>query len=239
MDLTLFTFSSAGWAQAILLGGWFGLLHAFDADHIATLGGLVVGNRSLTPGGYALRWALGHAASLGVIALAVLGLGATRLVEWTSYAEYLVCAALLLIGGNALRAVRWRHAAPRSEPVAVHSGNGAQPHVHFLAPFHSHAHSGRTGVLLGVLHGGAGSAAVLALLPLAHFRGGIDSALYLACFSVGVAVGALAFVKVFALFSTRTAAAGTRLNTAFQVTIGLLAIASGVWLFIEIIHGGS
>ena len=28
------------WSQAVLLGAWFGLLHAFDADHLATIGGL-------------------------------------------------------------------------------------------------------------------------------------------------------------------------------------------------------
>ena len=63
--------------------------------------------------GYALRWALGHAAALGVIAAAVLGLGATGLVEWTSYAELLVCLALLLIGGNALRTLVTASRAPR------------------------------------------------------------------------------------------------------------------------------
>jgi hypothetical protein len=230
---------SSGVAQAVLLGGGFGLLHAFDADHIATLGGLAVGNRSMTPSGYALRWAFGHAAALGVVSLAVLGLGVTGLIEWTSYAEFLVCLALLLIGGNALRAA-WRpHVATAASPFAlVHSRSDAHPHVHFLAPFHAHARSGRTGVLLGVLHGGAGSAAVLALLPLAHFRSGVESALYLACFSLGVAAGALAFAKVFGAFAQRAGSAGERLSAAFQTTIGVLAIGSSAWLFLEIAHGG-
>ena len=55
------------WSQAVLLGGWFGLLHAFDADHLATIGGLALRDRSLPATGYALRWALGHAVALGIV----------------------------------------------------------------------------------------------------------------------------------------------------------------------------
>lgn len=242
MDLTLpfhSLFASPGWPQAILLGSWFGLLHAFDADHVATLGGLAVGNRSLTPIGYALRWALGHAAALGLIALAVLGLGATGIVEWSSYAELCVCLALFLIGANALRTLRQRaRAASAAMSTVTHARDSARPHLHFLAPFHAHARAGRAGVLLGVLHGGAGSAAVLALLPLAHFKTGLESFVYLAFFSVGVAVGAVAFARVFALLAVRTAASGERIAAAFQATIGVLAIATGTWLFFEITHGG-
>lgn len=240
MEFTLSTLLSSGWTQAVLLGGWFGLLHAFDADHIATIGGLAVANRSLTPVGYALRWAFGHAVALGSVALAVLGLGAAGLVEWTSYAELLVCVALLLIGGNALRAV-WQRRGTTGSSIslsAAHSRDRARPHVHFLAPFHAHTRSGRTGVFLGVLHGGAGSAAVLALLPLAHFRNGMEIAIYLVFFSLGVAAGALAFAKLFAAFSKRTAAAGERFSAAFQAAIGVLAMTSGAWLFFEITHGG-
>jgi cytochrome c biogenesis protein CcdA len=237
MELTLSTVLPSGVAQAVLLGGGFGLLHAFDADHMATLGGLAVGNRSLTPRGYALRWALGHAAALGAIALAVLGLGATGLVEWTSYAEFLVCLALLLIGGNALRAVWQRRTTTAPSFPSAHSHGDGGLHVHFSAPFHAHARSGRTGLFLGVLHGGAGSAAVLALLPLAHFQNGIESAIYLVFFSLGVAAGALAFATAFAAFSRRALAAGERLSSAFQAAIGVLAIASGTWLFVEIMHG--
>jgi hypothetical protein len=232
MEFTLSALPSSAFVQAVMLGGGFGLLHAFDADHVATLGGLAAGNGSLTPRGYALRWSLGHTAALGLVAAAALGLGATEILGWTAYAEPLVCVALLLIGGKALRAV-WR----RRDGTALHARGTAHPHVHFLAPFHAHARSGRSGVLLGVLHGGAGSAAVLALLPLAHF-GGVDSAVYLLFFSLGVAAGALAFATAFGAISTRAAAAGERFSATFQMTVGVLAIASGAWLLFEITYGG-
>ena len=223
--------------QAVLLGAWFGLLHAFDADHLATLGGLAVRDRSLSPASYALRWAFGHAAAVAAIAAAVLGAGLTRVLDFSAYAELLVCAALLTLGVQALLVARRSLAAPAA--VRAHAATAAtRDHVHFLAPWHSHDVRGRTGVLMGLLHGGAGSAAVLALLPLARFDGAVATALYLGCFCLGVAAGALVFARLFALLAARSATAGARLGAAFQAAVGIVAIASGSLLLFEVLHGG-
>jgi nickel/cobalt exporter len=221
--------------QAILIGTWFGLLHAFDADHLATIGGLAARDRSLSPSGYALRWACGHAVAIVVVAAAVLGAGLTRVLDFSSYAELLVCAALFAIGLQALAAARRSLSAP---PTPAHAAAAANDHVHFLAPWHSHAARGRTSVAMGLLHGGAGSAAVLALLPLARFETGLASALYLACFSLGVALGALAFARLFAALANRSATASARSAAAFQAAVGVIAIASGALLLYELAHGG-
>jgi nickel/cobalt exporter len=221
--------------QAMLLGAGFGLLHAFDADHLATIGGLAVRDRSLSPSSYALRWACGHAAAIVAVAAMVLGAGLTRVLDLSRYAELLVCAALLAIGVQALAAAR-RSLEGRQDAPA-HATNVSE-HVHFLAPWHSHSSRGRTSVLMGLLHGGAGSAAVLALLPLARFDTVIASVLYLACFSLGVALGALAFARVFAALADRTATASARLGAAFQAAVGVVALASGGLLLYELTYGG-
>jgi hypothetical protein len=227
-------------SQAVLLGAWFGLLHAFDADHLATIGGLALRDRTLPAAGYALRWALGHAVALGVIATLVLGLDFAGVIDWTTYAEFLVCFALLVIGVQALRAVWHSLRVPhrRSSTTHDHVFEAAHTHVHFLAPWHSHGRPGRTSIAMGLIHGGAGSAAVLALLPLAYFKTGYASAVYLACFSLGVALGALAFAKLFTLVARRSTAGGTRLAAAFQAAVGAFALISGALLFLEIAHGG-
>lgn len=234
----------AGWPQPIVLGAWFGLMHAFDADHLATIGGLAANNRSLSATGYAARWAAGHAAALGLIALLALGLGLSNVTVWSGYAEILVAVALLAIGYHALLGVwRRRFGSDHSNVAFAHLHPPSAPHLHFFAHFHSHSRSGRTGLLMGLLHGGAGSAAVLALLPLAHFRSGLESALYLVCFSLGVAAGALAFSRIFTQLSARTVAAGERIGAAFQTLVGVLAIMTGGWLLFETFgarfaHGG-
>ena len=130
------------WSQAVLLGAWFGLLHAFDADHLATIGGLAVRDRSLPPSGYALRWAFGHAAAIGLVATAVLGFGLTRALDLSRYAELLVCAALFAIGIQALAAAR--RSASRPNSVREHAAAPRDAHLHFLHPGTSiHAAAGR------------------------------------------------------------------------------------------------
>ena len=227
------------WSQAVLLGGWFGLLHAFDADHLATIGGLALRDRSLPATGYALRWALGHAVALGIVAAVVLGVGVATAADWTAHGDVLVALALVAIGLQALRiAWQWLRASRRGfvlpRAAVAHADYDAHAHVHFLAPWHSHA-PGRTSVLMGLLHGGAGSAAVLALLPLAHFHSGLAAAVYLACFLLGVTVGALAFARVFALLARRSAEVGERQAASFQTAVGLFALVSGAFLLYEML----
>jgi hypothetical protein len=225
----------AGGQHALILGASFGLLHAFDADHLATIGGLAINDRRLSPAGYALRWALGHGLSLALIATAVLGLGLVWMVDWTGYGELIVCAALVVIGTQALLGTR--RSAQTSAAVTAHASAVQPPHVHFQAPFHTHGRSGRAGLGLGMIHGGAGSAAVLAVLPLSQLHG-VANAVYLASFSAGVAVGALAFALVFAAFARRSLAASEKTARAFQAVVGSVAIASGAWLLFEIVRGG-
>jgi hypothetical protein len=172
------------------------------------------------------------------VATVALGFGLATAADWTARSDVLVALALLAIGLQALRvAWQWLHAARRGfalpTTAAARADHDTRAHVHFLAPWHSHA-PGRTSVLMGLLHGGAGSAAVLALLPLARFHSGVAAAVYLVCFSLGVTVGALAFARVFALLARRSAAAGERLAAAFQTAVGLFALVSGALLLYEI-----
>lgn len=224
------------WAQAVMFGAWFGLLHAFDPDHLATIGGLAARDRSRASTAHALRWALGHGAAISAIALLVLGLGLTRALDLSHYFELLVCCALFAIGAQALLAAARTVRSPR--PLREHAALEPDDHVHFLAPWHVHARGGRASLAMGLLHGGAGSAAVLALLPLTRFDSGVASALYLLCFCLGVTAGALMFARLFALLARRSAASGERFAAAFQAGVGIVALLSGALLLLEVTHGG-
>lgn len=221
MDLAAFTDGVVGFwlREPMLVGLAFGLVHALDADHVAAIGGLAVSDRSMSPTAYALRWALGHAAALGLIAAFVLGLGVVGLMTVSGYAEIVVAATLIAVGLHALRGVAGRGAA-------------AETHVGTLRL------GGRAGVLMGMLHGGAGSAAVIALLPIATFDTGLDSGLYLACFSLGVAAGACAFARMLAGAIACTERASAKLHTALHALVGIVAVVTGVLLFTEIVGGG-
>jgi hypothetical protein len=55
---------------------------------------------------------------------------------------------------------------------------------------------------------------------------------------MGVAVGALAFARVFAMLARRSVASGERLGAAFQTAVGLFALASGAFLLHEMLARG-
>jgi len=219
--MEIFAFADIGpwFREPMLIGLLFGLLHALDADHVAAISGLAVSDRSMSPTAYAIRWALGHAAALGLIAVFVLGLGLAGLLAVSGYAEIVVAATLVAVGLHALRRTP-RHSA------SLDTGGGT---IRL---------GGRAGVLMGMLHGGAGSAAVIALLPIASFDTGLDGGLYLAFFSLGVAAGACAFAHLLAGAFACTERAGTRLRAALQALVGIAAIATGVLLFTEVVSGG-
>lgn len=210
------------WAQQpVLLGAWFGLLHALDADHVTTIGGLAINDRSTSATGYAVRWALGHAVSLGLIAVLVLGLGLWGVTALASYAEAIVAVSLVVIGYHTLRTAV-RHDVAAAGATAPRPG----------------ASRARTGVLMGLLHGGAGSAAVIALIPLASFESSVNSGLYLAAFSVGVGIGACGFSGLLVRCFAITDGSSRKVRVALRCIVGVLAIATGALLFIETSHGG-
>lgn len=214
------------WAhQPVLLGLAFGLLHAFDADHVTAIGGLAVGDDSTSPTAYAIRWALGHAAALALIAAVVLGLGVAGLLAVSGYAEVLVAATLVAVGVHAIRDARRRLA--RHGAVGEAEAEAASIRL-----------GARAGVVMGMLHGGAGSAAVIALLPIASFGTGLGSGIYLAFFSVGVAAGACGFARVLAGAFARTERAGARLRAALHAAVGVAAVCTGALLLVEVTSGG-
>lgn len=204
--------------QPVLLGAWFGLVHALDADHLSTIGGLAVNGRAGSVRAYAIRWASGHALALSLIGGLVLGLGLWGLTAVSRYAELAVAATLVAIGAHALRrAVAERRAGGRARDETQ-------------APRHTH----RASWFMGVLHGGAGSASVLALVPLAAYGSLASSAAYLGAFSLGVGAGAVVFAFVF----SRCVAHTRRAAAAFKGLVGLAAVAAGIALLFEQLHGG-
>lgn len=238
MDFLLDHALSSGWLEAVVLGLWFGTLHAFDADHLATVGGIAIGNRASSPIEYALRWAAGHATALGAIAIAAVALGVSTATALAVPAEALVAVALVAIGVQVVRAVPQRRAAVAIPAVHGHAAPGApRPSQPW---FSVRSRARRAGVVLGLVHGTAGSAVVLALLPIAQLGAGLPSVLYLACFSLGVAAGAVAFAALFARFSERAAAAGAAIGTCLQVLVGTFALASGALILFGLSagHGG-
>ena len=215
--------------QPLLIGLGIGLIHAFDADHLTTLGSLAVRDRPRSALGYAARWACGHAVAIGTLGALALGVGMLWIASVSQVAEVGVALLLMTLGANTLNAVR------RGESALV-AGT-----THASAAAHGNPARSRrqvTGLLMGLLHGGAGSAAVLALLPLADFESGIAAAGFLLAFSAGVAAGALLFAALFSGLLAGGLRAGKAIATSITVVVGLLALVVGAAMLTGTLNGG-
>jgi hypothetical protein len=206
------------------LGLLFGVRHALEPDHLAAVSTLASEQRTWRSSlGVGLSWGLGHAFTVLVFggALALLEVrvdpGVTRALE------LLVAAVIFGLGVRAVRqALREAHAGA----IAVHL-HGAHEHAHAAGGDHLHAFGltlATRPLLIGALHGLAGSGALVALVLL-ELDGFLSRLLYLTLFGAGAAVSmglltALAGVPLSRLQRLRTRVLGTA--GAMSIAVGLV-----------------
>lgn len=168
------------------LGISLGVLHAFDADHILAVSTLAHRRCKASDGiVYALKWSLGHGGVLVLIA------GALVLSNWqiplfiAHSAEKLVGVILIFAGISLL----WSFRQSKLRLQAHRHGN--QLHVHLIkeGDLSHHDHSP---TLVGIVHGVAGSAPALALIPASQSNEPLAIA-YILVFSLGMLAGMASF----------------------------------------------
>lgn len=208
-----------------------GLMHALDADHIMAVSGL-----SSLRGGYrdtlrfCLRWALGHGLVLMLVGAAVMGLGMAIPADVSHYAEQLVGLVLILIGLYVLWDLLRRRAHFHFH---AHEDLPAHAHWHRHAPHqdsqpHRHQHGA---VMVGMLHGTAGSAPLLALLPLSVQSSPLVGLSYLLVFGAGVLAAMLVFGGALSGLFRYVTSWGTRAMRLLRATVALGSIGFGAHLF--------
>jgi sulfite exporter TauE/SafE len=162
-----------------------GLVHALDADHVIAVSTLSSQPRTsgLRPWWYGLRWSLGHGAALLLFGILVLGAGVAIPQQLARLAEFLVGAVLIVMG----LVVFFRLRAQRLS-FGFHSHADSLYHAHWhRRPEHQLASGYHHGaVLVGALHGVAGSAPLLALIPVVATGSIWLGMCYLLLFNVGV-----------------------------------------------------
>jgi hypothetical protein len=205
--------------SAALLGFLLGLRHATDADHVIAVTTIVTREGSFTRaariGGL---WGIGHSLTVFVVGgvLVVfrlvipprLGLGL----------EFGVALMLILLGFSNLR------------PAPAGAG-AAHPHEHSLR------FSGWRPLLVGVVHGLAGSAAV-AILVLAAIPETAWALAYLAVFGVGTVAGMMLVTWLVAAPSIYAARRVARFQRGIRFAAGALSLGFGLLLARSIIVQG-
>lgn len=220
------------------LGLVFGLKHATEVDHVVAVTTIVSRHknvfRSAVVGGL---WGMGHTASLLVVAAIVLSLRIAVPEVVSAWLEFGVALMIIGLGLSAL----WR-ALRKSGHVHVHKHDHdglSHTHVHFhehetrhepAARSHSHNVSrvGWKPVLVGMVHGLAGSGA-LTLLVLTQIASPWLGLLYVLTFGLGSIVGMLLMSALIGLPFAIASAKLTHIHHGLQTAAAVLSICFGVW----------
>src|SRR5256886_17714369 len=211
------------------LGLLLGFRHAFEPDHLAAVSTLATRQgRLLDACRLGLAWALGHSASVGVVVGAIILFG-LRLPDrlWPA-ADLLVALLLIGLGGTVIV----RYARGRWHLHAHAHAGGSHLHLHSPAQGTAHEHThpqgdARRSLGFGLLHGLAGSGAILVLLVAAAPTRAAQLA-YFVAFASGTVLGMLAvslsLVAIVRLASRRGARWATLLHLGSAVTSGVVGL---------------
>ncbi|MDH3473492.1 MAG: hypothetical protein OEM59_07355 [Rhodospirillales bacterium] len=221
----------------LALGFLIGMQHALEADHIAAVSSIVA--RQTSPGGvlrHGLAWGLGHSATLLVVAGAAILLDAAVGEELARVLELGVGIMLVLLGGHVIYCLLrdrihvhlHRH---RDGTMHVHAHSHRDETRRHDPARHEHAHPRAwplRGLLVGLMHGMAGSAALLILAASAMPVPALGLA-YVALFGFGSVIGMGALSAVIALPLAYSARFLTWANRSLQAMIGLGTLGLGAF----------
>lgn len=222
----------------IALGFILGLKHAVEADHLAAVSTIASERRSLLSSSLVgALWGLGHTISLLIAGIAVILLH-FQISERTSQTLELCVGVMLVgLGVNAL----WKVARGGHLHLHMHEHGGhrhAHPHIHEQArEDEPHTHHGlRFGarpLLIGMVHGLAGSAALM-LVVLATISSSLVGLLYIAVFGIGSIGGMMVMSTLVALPARFTMNRFTRVNFALRGLAGLFSLSFGLFMVYQI-----
>ncbi len=224
--------------MALGLGFLLGVRHALDADHLVAVSALVSQHRGLARSCLlGTFWGAGHTAALLAVGLAVVVFKVSVSPALERALEAVVAAVLVLLGGHVLR--RAVGAARLHAHDHAHGDRAAHRHWHLHAggvdpggAGHGHAHVLQLGgrpFLVGLLHGMAGSAALM-LLVLAAIPSPLAGLLYVLVFGIGSTLGMLVLSGLIGVPMAWTAGRSRAANLALQVAAGSISVLLGAWL---------
>jgi len=188
-----------------------GLLHAFDSDHLLAVSNLMVHKQGYKKAlGYSFHWAVGHGLVLIFLGLYASFLGLNIPLTISHWAEYLVGIMLIVLGIWTLYSVLMEQSDNR---------------------YQYSSSVRRSPILVGVIHGSAGSAPILALIPAIQLQQPVITLSYMLFFAVGVLLSMSIFAIAFGRSQQQLEKKNLKGFKWFRLVLGFLAIGLGIfWL---------
>lgn len=211
----------------LLFGLLLGIKHAFEADHMIAVSTIAADQKNpLKAALIGTFWGMGHTLTLFLVGLVVL-LAKVEIPQKTSlFFEFLVGAMLVILGIRAVvnQSVIHSH-------IHTHVGTKHEhPHEHDgTTSSHSHSRS----FFIGIVHGFAGSGALM-LLILSTIESTLVGLYYILTFGVGSIIGMTIMSFVFGIpyivFSKRF----EKSDILLRKIAGICGIGFGLFIMYEI-----
>jgi nickel/cobalt exporter len=218
----------------LLTGFALGVIHSFDPDHLAAMSTLIGRERERLGKAFikGLTWGLGHTLSLVTLGLLLIVFDARLSGSWERLFEAGVGVVLVYLGIRRLRDAR------RGPHLHVHRHGDLEHthyHVHGMRVDHgaegAHSEHSHAPLWIGILHGFAGTAALMALLPALLLDHVGSYLLYVLAFGLGSTLSMGAFCAGLGHLTSRLQHAGGSPHRWWAGLAGSLSLALGiVWL---------
>ena len=232
----------------LAFGFVLGLKHATEADHLAAVSTIVSERRSiLQSASVGALWGIGHTLSLVFAGLLVIAFGVAIPERAANILELMVAVMIVFLGTRLLYIVLRRR---QSVHVHKHTHDGKphvhlhfhdNPHAHDVSRTHNDMHNGLSGwrpMLVGVVHGLAGSAALTLLVLSEVVRNGtaVLGFVYLFVFGVGSIGGMLLMSSLIGLPIALGVRFFQRILLPMRVLAGLLSTTFGIFYAFKIVE---
>jgi high-affinity nickel-transport protein len=237
----MITFLSIVW-----LGFFLGMRHATDPDHVVAVSTIVSRERKVSQAaGLGVMWGIGHTLTLLVVGGGIFLCGFTVPKKLGLSMEFSVGIMLVILGALNLRNMgAWlaERASIRGPTTAECTGNEPE-HEHSIEKAATTRFDSWFGnwnaywlirpLLIGLVHGLAGSAAVgLLVLPLIHKP--VEAFIYLLVFGVGTIAGMLLVTAAIAVPFASAAQRSPALHKRLGFASGVLSVTFGLVLLYQI-----
>lgn len=210
-------------ASFLGLGFLIGMKHALEPDHLAAVATLAArdsnGTAALRQG---VAWGLGHTLTLMLFGGVVLALGRNIPDRLAQVLDLMVGVMLIGLGADVLR---------RLPPLVSPSLADRAPHVE--QPFLAHRRWPLRAALIGMMHGMAGSAAMI-LLSLHAVGSWVAGIAYILIFGAGSVLG-MALLSILIALPMRATAGRLRwINSGLTVVVGGFSLLLGASVVYEV-----
>jgi high-affinity nickel-transport protein len=225
----------------VLLGFFLGMRHSTDPDHVVAVSTIVSRERSIRHAAMiGVLWGVGHTLTISVVGSLIILFGLAIPPRVGLSMEFCVALMLVLLGVlNLTGVLRWAtekftpadrvggKSNVEAETAGVHSGIGNRAiaklgYYQLLRP-----------LVIGLVHGLAGSAAV-ALLVLSTIHRPAQAIAYLMIFGVGTIAGMMLMTSAIALPIAYTGNRFLRAGNALGIASGIVSTAFGMFLIYQI-----